>query len=133
RDALAAMGDEEKDALREQASTILGISKDAVADTYLLGIQAIQAETLAYRERVTAEADGIAARLKAESEALVATVRGEFESRLNVLLGSPAGRAYVAYRAADNIHFAEVLTFQSSDGVPTVLRLRAFAEQFMGR
>lgn len=133
RPALAAMSEEERAALRDEAAKILGIPTDAVADTYLLGIQAIQAETLAYRERVTAEANGIAARLGAESEAMVAAVRGDFESRLNLLLGSPAGRAYVAYKAAENIRFAEVLTFQSSDGVPTVLRLRSFAEQFMGR
>ncbi len=64
---------------------------------------------------------------------MVAKVQGEYENKLNVLLGSPAGRAYVAWKAADNVKFAETLTFSSSDGIPSVLRLRQFAELFMGR
>jgi hypothetical protein len=48
------------------------------------------------------------------------------------LLGSPAGKAYVAWQAADNVKFADTLTFSSSEGIPSVLRLRAFAAQFMG-
>jgi hypothetical protein len=31
------------------------------------------------------------------------------------------------------VRFAETLTFSSADGIPSVLRLRQFAEQFMGR
>ena len=67
-----------------------------------------------------------------KSEADIAAVRGEFESKLNALLDSPGGRAYVAYRAASNVKFDDVLTFQSDDGIPSVLRLRDFAERFMG-
>ena len=63
---------------------------------------------------------------------MVAKVQGEYESKLNALLGSPAGKAYVAWQAADNVKFGETLTFSSSDGIPAVLRLRAFAELFMG-
>ncbi|MCB9566271.1 MAG: hypothetical protein H6710_03485 [Myxococcales bacterium] len=132
RQALAALSDEERDALREQASGILGIEKDKIDDPYLLGIQSIEAQTLTYKREIIAESDGIAERLKAEGEATLAAVRGDFESKLNALLGSPAGRAYVAWKAADNISFAETLTFQSDDGIPSVLRLRAFAEQFIG-
>ena len=32
----------------------------------------------------------------------------------------------------DGITFAKTLTFQSGEGIPSVLRLRRFAEQFMG-
>ena len=98
----------------------------------MLGIQNISAETLEYKQRVTAEADGISGRLKAEGEADVAAVRGEFETKINALLGSPAGRAYVAWKSAENITFNSTLTFQSREGVPSVLRLRNFALQFMG-
>ena len=132
RRALAGMGEAEVAALRARAAEILGIDPAKVSEAYLLGIKAIEAETLEYRQRVLAEADGIAARLKAEGEASVATVRGEYESKLNALLGSPAGRAYVAYKAAEGIRFAESLTFRSSDGIPSVLRLREFAALFMG-
>jgi len=59
-------------------------------------------------------------------------VQGEYESKLNQLLGSPAGKAYVAYKTAENVEFAKTLTFSSSEGIPSVLRLRSFAEQFMG-
>ena len=62
----------------------------------------------------------------------VARVQGEYETKLNVLLGTPAGKAYVAWQAADNIQFAKNLTFSSAEGIPAVLRLRLFAEQFMG-
>ena len=61
---------------------------------------------------------------------LVAVVYGFLTSRQ--VLGSPAGKAYVAWQAADNVKFADTLTFSSADGIPAVLRLRAFAEQFMG-
>ena len=63
----------------------------------------------------------------------VAKIEGAYQQKLNALLGSPGGRAYVAYRAADNVKFNETLVFQSSDGVPSVLRLRDFARLFMGR
>ena len=48
------------------------------------------------------------------------------------LLDTPGGRAYVAWKAAANVKFDDVLTFQSDDGIPSILRLRDFAEQFMG-
>ena len=66
------------------------------ASAYLIGIKNIQAETLEYKNRVTAEADAIEGRLGAEGDAMVAKVQGEYETKLNVLLGSPAGKAYVA-------------------------------------
>ena len=105
----------------------------SVTDAYLVGIKNIQAETLEYKNRVTAEADAIEGRLGAEGDAMVAKVQGEYETKLNALLGSPAGRAYVAWKAAENVKFGETLTFSSADGIPSVLRLRQFAEQFMGR
>ncbi len=132
REALAALTGEQLSAAREKASEMLGIDQEKVNDPYLLGIQSIKAQSLAYRQKVTAEADGISDRLKAEGAAEVAAVRGEYESKLNVLLGSPAGRAYVAWKAADNITFASTLTFQSNEGIPSVLQLRKFAEQFIG-
>lgn len=101
-------------------------------DSYLLGIQNIQAETLEYDQRVRLQADGVSSRLSAEGEATVAKVRGAYETRVNALLDSVAGRAYVAYQAADNVKFDETLVFQSGDGVPAVLRLRALTEAFMG-
>ena len=39
---------------------------------------------------------------------------------------------YVAFGAALNVQFASELTFSSAEGIPSVLRLRQFAEQFMG-
>ena len=63
---------------------------------------------------------------------MVARVQGEYETKLNGLLGTPAGKAYVAWQAADNIEFSKTLTFSSGEGIPAVLRLRQFAEQFMG-
>jgi hypothetical protein len=39
----------------------------------------------------------------------------------------------VAYNVAEKIHFAETLTFQSSDGVPSVLNLGELARKLMGR
>jgi hypothetical protein len=81
---------------------------------------------------VNTEADAIEARLAAEGGALGAKVQGEYENKLNALLGSPAGKAYVAWQAAANVKFSDVLTFSSADGIPAVLRLRQFAEQFMG-
>ncbi|MEZ4381510.1 MAG: SPFH domain-containing protein [Nannocystaceae bacterium] len=132
REALAALSEEELDAAKTKASEMLAMPKEKVEDPYLLGIASIQAQTLAYRQEVTAEADGIAARLKAMGAAEIAAVRGDFEAKLNALLGSPAGRAYVAWKAAENVTFASTLTFQSDDGIPSVLRLREFAREFMG-
>lgn len=111
---------------------MFGLDPASVSDGYLIGIKNIQAETLEYKNRVTAEADAIQARLGAEGDAMVAKVQGEYEVKLNALLGSPAGRAYVAWRAADNVKFSDTLTFSSAEGIPSVLRLRQFAEQFMG-
>lgn len=134
RRALAAMSPEQVAALKAQAAQVFGLdSAESVTDAYLLGIKNIQAETLEYKNRVNAEADGVSARLAAEGDALVAKVQGEYESRLNALLSSPAGRAYVAYNAAANVEFAKTLTFASQEGIPSVLRLRRFAEQFMGQ
>lgn len=128
------MAEEQKAELRGAAAKVFGIADGAaVPDPYLLGIKNIEAETREYARRVQAEAEGIAARLEAEADAKVAQVRGEFEAKINALLGTAAGRAYVAWKAADNITFDKQLTFRSSDGIPSVLRLRQFAEQFMGR
>ena len=127
------MPDEEREALRVKAKDVLGIEKlEKVTDAYLLGIKNIEAETLAYKQRVLAEADGISSRQRAEGDAELAAVRGEFESKLNALLDSPAGRAYVAWKTAEYVTFDSNLTFQSDGGIPSVLRLREFATQFMG-
>lgn len=132
RAKLAAMPAAEVAVLRETAAKMFGMDAASVTDAYLIGIKNIQAETLEYKNRVTAEADALEARLSAEGDALVAKVQGEFEVKLNTLLGSPAGKAYVAYKTAENVEFARTLTFSSSEGIPSVLRLRSFAEQFMG-
>jgi hypothetical protein len=39
----------------------------------------------------------------------------------------------VAYNAVENVNFAETLTFQSDDGVPSVLDLGELARKLMGR
>jgi hypothetical protein len=132
RAKLATLAPPEVDAMRAQAAKLFGLDIASVTDAYLVGIKNIQAETLEYKNRVTAEAEAIQARLTAEGEALVAKVQGEYETKLNALLGTPAGKAYVAWQAADNIEFAKTLTFSSAEGIPAVLRLRQFAEQFMG-
>ena len=133
RRQLDALSEEERAKLRTEAARVLEIDDPAkITDAYLLGIQNIQAETLEYKQRVAAAADGISGRLKAEGEADLAAVRGDFETKINALLGSPAGRAYVAWKTAENVTFSQVLTFQSREGVPSVLRLRNFALQFMG-
>ena len=119
-------------AMRANAAKMFGLDPDSVSDAYLIGIKNIQAETLEYKNRVTAEADAMQGRLGAEGDAMVAKVQGEYETKLNALLGSPAGKAYVAYQAADNIKFSETLTFSDQGGIPAILRLRSFAEQFMG-
>lgn len=132
RARLATMAPADVDALKTKATTIFGIDAASVSDGYLIGIKNIQAETLEYKNRITAEADATDGRLDAEGRAMVAKVQGEYESKLNGLLGSPAGKAYVAWQAADNVKFSDTLTFSSADGIPAVLRLRAFAELFMG-
>jgi hypothetical protein len=132
RAKLAQLAAADVEALRQQAAKIFGVDPASVGDAYLVGIKNIQAETLEYKNRITAEADGIGGRLSAEGDAMVARVQGEYETKLNALLGTPAGKAYVAWQAADNVEFAKALTFSSAEGIPAVLRLRQFAEQFMG-
>ncbi|MDB4955647.1 MAG: band 7 protein [Myxococcales bacterium] len=117
----------------EAATALFGIPSDSLSDSYLIGIKNIQAETLEYKNRIKAEADAVEGRLGAEGRAMVAKVQGEYEFKLNALLGSPAGTAYVAWQAAEYVKFAETLTFSSSEGIPSVLRLRQFAQLFMGR
>jgi DNA-binding IclR family transcriptional regulator len=63
---------------------------------------------------------------------MVAKVRGEFDAQRNALLATAAGRAFVAWEAAQYVKFAAELNFASGDGVPSVLRLREFALKFMG-
>ncbi len=132
RAKLAATPPAEVEAMREQAAKLFGLDPASVTDGYLIGIKNIQAETLEYKNRINAEADALEGRLTAEGDAMVAKVQGEYEIKLNVLLGSPAGKAYVAYKSAANVTFAKTLSFSSSEGIPSVLRLRQFAEQFMG-
>jgi hypothetical protein len=133
RAKLAQTAPSDVEALHQQAAKIFGLDPASVSDGYLLGIKNIQAETLEYKNRITAQADAIQGRLAAEGDAMVAKVQGEYETKLNALLGTPAGKAYVAWQAADNIEFSKTLTFSSTEGIPAVLRLRQFAEQFMGR
>lgn len=155
RVVLGALDDEKKLELRGAAAgwldmwTCEGIADDAcnptledsgrvpdfesVRDKHLMGIQPVVAETREYGKRVKAKADGVKARLVAEGDALVAAVQGAHDARVNGLLNSGAGRAYVAYNAAANIKFADELTFHASGGVPVVLRLYDFAKTFMGR
>jgi hypothetical protein len=132
RAKLAAMAAPDATNLRQEAGKTFGIDPESVSDGYLIGIKNIQAETLEYKNRITAEADAVEARLNAEGEAMVAKVQGEYENKLNALLGSPAGKAYVAWQAAENVKFSDTLTFSDQNGIPAILRLRQFAEQFMG-
>ena len=132
RAKLAAMPAADVATARAEAAKVFGLDPASVSDAYLIGIKNIQAETLEYKSRVIADSDAIQARLESEGDAMVAKVQGEFENRLNGLLGTPGGRAFVAWQAADNVSFGKTLTFSSADGLPTVLRLRQFAEQFMG-
>lgn len=132
RRILAEKTPEEREAMVAEAAEALDMEPGAIDDPYLLGIQNIQAETLEYDQRVRLQADGVSARLSAEGEATMAKVRGAYEARINSLLDSVAGRAYVAYQAAENVKFDDTLVFQSDDGVPSVLRLRDLTEQFMG-
>ncbi len=122
----------QREELEKKAATIFAREIADITDEHLLGIKNIEAETTEYRQRVFAEADGVSARLTAEGEALVAKVNGAYEAKLNALLASPGGRAYVAYQAAEHVKFNQQLKFQSSDGIPSVLRLRDFAQKFMG-
>ncbi len=133
RAKLAAMPPADVTAKREEAAKIFGLDPASVSDAYLIGIKNIEAETLEYKRRVTAEADAVEARLGAEGRAMIAKVQGAYENKLNALLGSPAGTAYVAWQAAGNVKFADTLTFSSAEGIPAVLRLRHFAQLFMGR
>lgn len=133
RRGFEAIKEAEKTLLVERAAEVFGIGKERVTDAHLLGIKNIQAETTEYRQRVAAEADGISARLSAEGAAKIATLNGAYEARINTLLNSPAGRAYVAYQVAGDIDFERTLTFRSDDGIPSVLRLGDFAKQLMGR
>ncbi|WP_428267267.1 SPFH domain-containing protein [Haliangium sp.] len=133
RRALDALSDEDRAAIQQAISeTIAADDPEKVTEAYLLGIKNIEAETREYGRRVQAEAEAIAARLEAEGEAKVAAVRGAFETRINALLSSPSGRAYVAWKSADNVTFDKELVFSSRDGIPSLLRLRDFALQFMG-
>jgi hypothetical protein len=132
RAKLATLSEADVTKMREEAAKLFGLDPASVSDGYLIGIKNIQAETLEYKNRVTAEAEALEGRLVAEGDAMVAKVQGEYEVKLNALLGSPAGRAYVAYKSAANVTFAKTLSFSSGEGIPSVLRLRQFAEQFMG-
>jgi regulator of protease activity HflC (stomatin/prohibitin superfamily) len=133
RRVLTALPEDKRAAMKKKAAAVFSVELEKVNDEHLLGIKNIEAETSEYGQRITSAADGVSARLDAEGKAMVAKVRGEFETKLNALLNSPGGRAFVAYQAADNITFASELVFQSSDGVPSVLRLRDFAMRFMGK
>lgn len=133
RRQLGLLAEEALQVIRVNAATVAGMDVEQITDAHLLGIKNVEAETTEHNRRVRAESDGIAARLKAEGEAKVAKVRGAYESKLNTLLGSPGGRAYVAFVAAGKIKFADRLTFHSADGVPSLLRLRDFATSFMGK
>jgi len=134
RAALALLTPEQLAEAQARGAAAIGLDDPSLVNAaYLIGIKNLQAETLEYKNRVTAEGEAVSDRLEAEGDAMLAKVQGEYESKLNGLLGSPGGRAFVAWQAAANITFAPKLTFSSQDGVPSVLRLRQFAEQFMGR
>jgi regulator of protease activity HflC (stomatin/prohibitin superfamily) len=133
RRMLVALSPDAVKQLVAKASEVFGIGEDRMTDAHLLGIKNVEAEKTEYGQRVNAEADAIASRLAAEGDAKIAIITGAFETRVNQLLASPAGRAYVAYNVADKVKFAETLTFQSDDGVPTVLDLGELAKKLMGR
>jgi regulator of protease activity HflC (stomatin/prohibitin superfamily) len=104
-----------------------------VSDAYLIGTKNLQAETLEYKNRVTAEGEAVSARLEAEGEAHAGQgagrVRDQAERAVR-LAGRPRLRRVAA---AGKVTFAKELTFSSQDGIPSMLRLRRFAEQFMGQ
>lgn len=133
RRKLVAMTAEDRATLEKQAADLFGLQVERITDGHLLGIKNIEGETTEYSQRTVAEADAVSARLSAEGEAKIASIKGAFEGRVNQLLNSPAGRAYVGYNAADKINFASDLTFQSKDGIPAVLRLGDFAKRFIGQ
>lgn len=133
RRKLEAMSAEARAELVKQAAELFGMQEDRVTDGHLLGIKNIEGETMEYSQRIVAEADAVSARLSAEGEAKIARIKGAYEGRVNQLLNSPAGRAYVGYNAADKVNFANELTFQSKDGIPSVLRLGDFAKRFIGQ
>lgn len=133
RRKLEALTPEQKSALVKEAAELFGLQEERVTDGHLLGIKNIEAETTEYSQRIVAEADAVSARLSAEGDAKIAQIKGNFEGRVNALLNSPAGRAYVGYNAADKVTFAPTLTFQSREGVPSVLRLGDFARKFIGQ
>ena len=132
RRTLASLDETGRQAALATAVKVLGLGAEQITDSHLMGIKNIEAETQEYRSRVFAEAEGIAARLAAEGNAQVAKVQGAYEGNFNELLNTQAGRAYVAFKAAQNIKFASELTFRSSDGIPSVYRLHDFALAFMG-
>jgi len=133
RKKLEALPAEERTALVTQAAELFGIHEARVTDGHLLGIKNIEGETTEYSQRIVAEADAVSARLSAEGEARIALIKGAYEGKVNQLLNSPAGRAYVGYNAAEKVNFASELTFQSKDGIPSVLRLGDFAKRFIGQ
>jgi hypothetical protein len=133
RRTLEAMPTEARAQLVAKAAHVFGIDETRITDAHLLGIKNVAAETTEYQKRVTAEADAVMGRLAAEGDAKISVIRGAYETRLNQLLSSQAGRAYVAYGVADKVKFAETLTFQSSDGIPSVLNLGELARKLMGR
>lgn len=133
RKKLGALPAEARAALVKEAAELFGIQEDRITDGHLLGIKNIEGETTEYSQRVVAEADAVSARLSAEGEAKIALIKGAYEGKVNQLLNSPAGRAYVGYNAADKVNFATDLTFQSKDGIPSVLRLGDFAKRFIGQ
>ncbi|MEN9580486.1 MAG: hypothetical protein RJA70_3495 [Pseudomonadota bacterium] len=132
RRKLRSLTPDEKQTLHTTAAQLYEMEATQVTDEHLLGIKNIEAETTEYSRRVVGEADAVSARLSAEGDAMVAQIRGNYEGRLNQLLNSPAGRAYVGYNAADKVTFAPELVFQSREGIPSVLRLGEFAKTFMG-
>jgi len=132
RAALEALEPAELAALKKGAAVALEMPEERLTDSYLLGIKIIQAETLEYDQRVRLAADGVSLRLRAEGKTELAQVQGAYETRINDLLNSGAGRAWVAYESAANISFDDSLNFSSSEGIPSILRLRDFTEKFMG-
>jgi regulator of protease activity HflC (stomatin/prohibitin superfamily) len=133
RRTLEAMSENARKTLVTEASGVLSVGEERITAAHLLGIKNVEAEKTEYGQRVNAEAEAVAARLAAEGDAKVAVIRGVYETRVNQLLASPAGRAYVAYQVAESVNFAETLTFQSSDGLPSVLNLGEMAKSLMGR
>src|SRR5262245_20821993 len=120
RRMLLALAPDARGELVKKASAVFGISEERVTEAPLLGIKNVEAEKTEYGQRVRAEAESVSARLSAEGEAKVAIIQGAYEARVNQLLASPAGRAYVAYGVAESVNFGDTLTFQSDDGIPSV-------------